>query len=57
LTGINADLFGAGEQSEARLAMLILVVFATTQGHTRKLAQFVAARLRGCDSSSTTRPT
>jgi hypothetical protein len=48
LTGINADLFGTGEQSEARLAMLIVVVCSTTQGHTRKLAQFVAARLRGC---------
>lgn len=28
--------------------MLILVLFSTTEGHTRKLAQFVAARLRGC---------
>jgi menaquinone-dependent protoporphyrinogen oxidase len=28
--------------------MVILVLFSTTEGHTRKLAQFVAARLRGC---------
>jgi menaquinone-dependent protoporphyrinogen oxidase len=28
--------------------MIILVLFSTTEGHTRKLAQFVAARLRGC---------
>jgi menaquinone-dependent protoporphyrinogen oxidase len=28
--------------------MLILVLFSTTEGHTRKLAQFVAARLRLC---------
>jgi menaquinone-dependent protoporphyrinogen oxidase len=28
--------------------MLILVLFSTTEGHTRKLAQFAAARLRGC---------
>lgn len=27
--------------------MLILVLFSTTEGHTRKLAQFTAARLRG----------
>jgi menaquinone-dependent protoporphyrinogen oxidase len=48
LTGINANLSGMGEQSEARLAMLILVLFSTKEGHTRKLAQFAAARLRGC---------
>jgi menaquinone-dependent protoporphyrinogen oxidase len=28
--------------------MLILVLFSTAEGHTRKLAQFAAARLRGC---------
>jgi menaquinone-dependent protoporphyrinogen oxidase len=28
--------------------MLILVLFSTTEGHTRKLAQFAVARLRGC---------
>jgi menaquinone-dependent protoporphyrinogen oxidase len=27
--------------------MVILVLFSTTEGHTRKLAMFVAARLRG----------
>jgi hypothetical protein len=27
--------------------MLILVLFSTTEGHTRKLTQFAAARLRG----------
>jgi menaquinone-dependent protoporphyrinogen oxidase len=28
--------------------MLILVLFSTTEGHTRRLAQFAAARLRAC---------
>jgi len=33
------------EQSKARLPMRVLILLSTTEGHTRKLAQFAAAQL------------
>jgi menaquinone-dependent protoporphyrinogen oxidase len=47
LTVINARSPGLCQQGKERLAMLILVLFSTTEGHTQKLAHFAAARLRG----------
>jgi menaquinone-dependent protoporphyrinogen oxidase len=45
LIGIKANQFGVCEQNKARLPMRVLILFSTTEGHTRKLAQFAAAQL------------
>jgi hypothetical protein len=43
--GLIGHRCGNAQLGNGKFAMRVLIVFSTTEGHTRKLAQFAAARL------------